>query len=1007
MLSKQERGGKPQVRGKKKKAKHVELDPKPTDSAFFSHSWLPTAFLKSWCQKLLIGLVLTAVNVVLLFYNLDAFESRPIVYKLSPTNNTAVAAPPPSQSAGGSNLRGTREVSKQSAFQEIKLPTAPAESVHTLPPPPVPDVNDLIAFALAQNTTQMIKFRSPSWSLSTMTLSPGQQLPYQERYSGVNQTFGEYLGHDNVVFLSACSSKELRDVALDLPFGDVLKEKAAFMQMQCEASRVEANMRAKEIVVYVNFRESGYYGHAIDNILPRIFTVMPGLVQSGHKLVLVLPPLGRRSLSENTKVLCQMLGIEVLQVVPSYPHRTIGLSGVSSWSRETRQTFQRAVWASPLLQGSKPATCDPWMYPPWQAESSASSRCPCRFDPGIFLGRSGARNSRPVQGAEDVEKAFEARGFELVPNAEVVPLQQLAQKLYSSCSLVGFSGTAMVNLIFLPPAAAVADLNPYLIYANSWLWSHALGYCFCQIQPPKKGLEQPGQAAKLASVLLGNLSSVEKGMQTHQHPPGSTRIRQDPPGISRRQVDDLKKQRQRAHVRSLLQLCCEPTDVEELTKDRLQVFKTLAARDTRGLEREVLLACGHSNRADLQILCSEGQGLPGSIDRYSKSDPITINSPVSPSLESCQACDRLTRPREVSNSLRLAQQRCQKAQEKATRRWRLLQILLEAKLPVKLPGISHLICSATDVPEAAGLPSPDDASLPMGLCDCGASHQAARLMACGHVACPGHETCNCEGKEVAVSLDFRKCEAGFKDSSVCSKIDGIVSSVQKVLSESPKVQCLIFSQWTSTLRKLEEALRAQGLEPFVPSLPKRKAKKAPKSIVLLTPDFLCSEKRDRHGEHGALDEHAATRHVFLTNPFCTGVKAEVLEQRIVDFAKTNQLLGVSCTAILHRFLMSDTIETSGELKEAVEAWWLTRVLNDPHSRGLWCLELRQFLEVGGVHSLGAATNYAEPWCITSAAFWAWSLPLQPESRAISHLENSILQLPTRLAADCGGLVDSR
>ncbi|CAK9112230.1 unnamed protein product [Durusdinium trenchii] len=31
--------------------------------------------------------------------------------------------------------------------------------------------------------------------------------------------------------------------------------------------------------------------------------------------------------------------------------------------------------------------------------------------------------------------------------------------------------------------------------------------------------------------------------------------------------------------------------------------------------------------------------------------------------------------------------------------------------------------------------------------------------------------------------------------------------------------------------------------------------------------------------------------------------------------------------------------------------WLTRILNDPHSRGLWCLELRGFLEVGGVHTL--------------------------------------------------------
>ena len=59
--------------------------------------------------------------------------------------------------------------------------------------------------------------------------------------------------------------------------------------------------------------------------------------------------------------------------------------------------------------------------------------------------------------------------------------------------------------------------------------------------------------------------------------------------------------------------------------------------------------------------------------------------------------------------------------------------------------------------EAAELPSPDTSASPLALCtSCGA--QTARLMACGHVACQGHETCNCEGKELAVSLDFRNCE---------------------------------------------------------------------------------------------------------------------------------------------------------------------------------------------------------------------------------------------------------
>ena len=40
--------------------------------------------------------------------------------------------------------------------------------------------------------------------------------------------------------------------------------------------------------------------------------------------------------------------------------------------------------------------------------------------------------------------------------------------------------------------------------------------------------------------------------------------------------------------------------------DRLQAFKTLAERDTQGYEREVLLACGHSNAEELQSLLRHG-----------------------------------------------------------------------------------------------------------------------------------------------------------------------------------------------------------------------------------------------------------------------------------------------------------------------------------------------------------------------------------------------------------------
>jgi len=50
--------------------------------------------------------------------------------------------------------------------------------------------------------------------------------------------------------------------------------------------------------------------------------------------------------------------------------------------------------------------------------------------------------------------------------------------------------------------------------------------------------------------------------------------------------------------------------------------------------------------------------------------------------------------------------------------------------------------------------------------------------------------------------------------------------------------------------------------------------------------------------------------------------------------------------------------------------WLNRVLNDPNSRTLWCLKLRQFLEVDGIHTL-PSTSIPEA-----------SAPMQPEGQVL-------------------------
>ena len=59
--------------------------------------------------------------------------------------------------------------------------------------------------------------------------------------------------------------------------------------------------------------------------------------------------------------------------------------------------------------------------------------------------------------------------------------------------------------------------------------------------------------------------------------------------------------------------------------------------------------------------------------------------------------------------------------------------------------------------------------------------------------------------------------------------------------------------------------------------------------------------------------------------------------------------------------------------------WLTRILNEPHSRGLWCLELGSFLEVGGIHTLTdmqpnlPVATAPESWKEKSCRSWCQSV----------------------------------
>ena len=437
------------------------------------------------CKRVTLGLVLFGTNAMLFYYNLKSLLPS------SSFERSAFRLAGPAVSQGADEVRS---LSPSSLVTQRHIPPSSWPAPKTLAPrltepqvqeeDAVTQADRIMAYALLQNTTQILRFRTSAWRISMRTLTKGQELPYPDKIKTWNLTHGEYSGSDNTVFLSPCSAQELH--AMDIPFGNFLLEKAAFLSMNCSKKQQAKNTGSKLVVVYMNLRESGYFGHAIDNVLPRVYAVVGGARSSGHKVSVVLPPLGRRSMSENTKLLCKFLGLELLQRVPLEPHRVVGVSGVAAWSWELRQALQRAIWTSPLLKASKPALCQGTEV--LRAVNATPQSCiPCNSgQPGVFLSRhGGTRNSRPVAGAEHLEDVFRRRGFATFADASAVPLHLLAQDLYGACRLAGFSGTAMANLIFLPPQAAVAEFNPYLLYANYWQWSHALGFCYCQVAIPQ------------------------------------------------------------------------------------------------------------------------------------------------------------------------------------------------------------------------------------------------------------------------------------------------------------------------------------------------------------------------------------------------------------------------------------------------------------------------------------------------------------------------------------------
>jgi len=352
-------------------------------------------------------------------------------------------------------------------------------------------LQDKVAEALGSSDYTMIEFDSPMWKIPVEL--DAEDPPYKGLFHKIGKDEGEYDQGLSQIYVSSNPSGFLRGI--DWGSHDAQLRALGFGE---EAQVVppedaEKNARAKRAVVQVQFAEAGYFAHAIDNVFPRVISVWEGARKAGYNLSVVMPHQSRSFFSHSTEVMFSELGIELLEEYPTWPHRAVGVQEVSSWNHFLKRSLQLA-FRSTILKSTEPARCGP--------DQAVQ---------GAYLSRRhGARNGRWVQGSERVEDGLLKKGFKIYNNMGALDLKTFARELYHNvCTLAGFTGGGMLNLVFLPPRATVVDVNPTGIYADTWFNAHELNDGFVHIVPSSREITEE-EADRIVSITTAaNRGSTE------------------------------------------------------------------------------------------------------------------------------------------------------------------------------------------------------------------------------------------------------------------------------------------------------------------------------------------------------------------------------------------------------------------------------------------------------------------------------------------------------------------
>jgi len=203
-----------------------------------------------------------------------------------------------------------------------------------------------------------------------------------------------------------------------------------------------------QLVAVFNFVDAGYWGHAMENLWPRLIPLLIATDKSQYRITIVIPK--RSILSSHTAQLAQSLNVKIEREIPLTAHRIVWLCDLPSYHFLLRSMF--AAFAKRIL-----------------LERNIPSNCTY-----TFLSRShGAKNGRNTNELMHFESELQRnKKAVVVDNLQQQSLSEIANRIHGSCTLCGGSGSAKFHMTWLAPGMSVAAVFPDALstqYGYLWL----------------------------------------------------------------------------------------------------------------------------------------------------------------------------------------------------------------------------------------------------------------------------------------------------------------------------------------------------------------------------------------------------------------------------------------------------------------------------------------------------------------------------------------------------------